>query len=102
VSAIFAGLPRNDSWADSESGTLLDGDRLSDEQLQAFIQMLRRSYIAKAPRARTSPPSLSPDPPAQLEPATNPDPWLDPSSILMETASADPGIRTIMIAWFAQ
>ncbi|KAG1832353.1 hypothetical protein DFJ58DRAFT_848018 [Suillus subalutaceus] len=56
----------------SESGTLLDGGRLSDEQLQAFIQMLRRSYILKALRAGTPPPSPPPDPPAQLEPTTHP------------------------------
>ncbi|KAG2058433.1 hypothetical protein BDR06DRAFT_968446 [Suillus hirtellus] len=77
--------------ADSESGTCLDEGRLSDEQLQAFIQMLRRSYMPEAPRACTPPPSPPPDPPAQLEPATNPDTWSNPGSIFMPMASGDLG-----------
>ncbi|KAG2049756.1 hypothetical protein BDR06DRAFT_1011843 [Suillus hirtellus] len=76
----------------SESGTLLDGGRLSNEQLYSFVQMLCWTYILKAPRARTPPPSPPPDPPAQLQPATNPDVWSNPDSIFGPMAPTDVGL----------
>lgn len=84
VSPIFTGLFHH-SRADSETGELINGGRLSAAQLKIFIQMLRQSYIQRPTRARTPPPS--PPPPSQSASVPHPDPWsLDPSDELFEEA----------------
>ncbi|KAG1874139.1 hypothetical protein C8R48DRAFT_669745 [Suillus tomentosus] len=70
----------------SESGDLLNGGRLSTEQLKIFIQMLRRSYIQRPPRARTPPPS---PPPPQSAPEPRPNPWSIDFSIESETSLSE-------------